>query len=60
MSETELARTFHIPLAALREWEHHLREPDETALAYLEVIAHEPDAVRRALSAKPAKARKAA
>jgi putative transcriptional regulator len=42
MSKAEFARTFHIPLAVLREWEHHLREPDETARAYLEVIAREP------------------
>jgi putative transcriptional regulator len=60
MSKAEFAKTFHIPLAVLREWEHHLSEPDETARAYLEVIAREPDAVRRALSAKPARARKAA
>ncbi len=60
MSKAEFARTFHIPLAVLREWEHHLSEPDETARAYLEVIAREPEAVRRALSAKPAKARRAA
>jgi len=63
MSRAELAKAFHIPLAVLREWEHHCSEPDETARAYLEVIAREPEAVRRALSrkpAKPAKARKAA
>jgi putative transcriptional regulator len=60
MSKAEFAKTFHIPLAALREWEHHFSEPDETAQAYLEVIAREPDAVRRALTARSAKTRKAA
>jgi putative transcriptional regulator len=56
MSQAEFAKTFRIPLGLLRDWEHHLREPDQTARAYLEVIAREPDAVRRALSAKAKKA----
>lgn len=58
MSKAQFAKTFRIPLATLRDWEFHFREPDEAAQAYLEVIAREPDAVRRALSAKPAKAAK--
>ena len=56
MSQADFAKTFRIPLATLREWEYHLREPDETARAYLEVIAREPEAVRRALSATAKKA----
>jgi putative transcriptional regulator len=58
MSKAQFAKTFRIPLATLRDWEFHFREPDEAAQAYLEVIAREPDAVRGALSAKPAKAAK--
>jgi putative transcriptional regulator len=55
MSQIEFARTFRIPLGTLRDWEQHRRDPDQAAQAYLEVIAREPDAVRRAL-ARAAKA----
>jgi putative transcriptional regulator len=56
MSQIEFAKTFRIPLGTLRDWEQHRRDPDQAAQAYLEVIAPEPDAVRRAL----ARAREAA
>ena len=49
MSQSDFAKTFHIPLSTLRDWEHHRNEPDKPALAYLRVIARDPDAVRRAL-----------
>jgi putative transcriptional regulator len=55
MSQIEFAKTFRIPLGTLRDWEQHRRDPDQAAKAYLEVIAREPDAVRRAL-ARAAKA----
>jgi putative transcriptional regulator len=50
MSQVEFAKTFRIPLGTLRDWEQHRRDPDRAARAYLEVIAREPDAVRRALA----------
>jgi putative transcriptional regulator len=52
MSQSDFAKTFRIPLATLRDWEHHRKEPDRMALAYLRVIARDPDAVRRALRAE--------
>ena len=55
MSQVEFSKTFRIPLGTLRDWEQHRRDPDRAAQAYLEVIAREPDAVRRAL-ARAAKA----
>jgi putative transcriptional regulator len=55
MSQIEFAKTFRIPLGTLRDWEQHRRDPDQAAKAYLEVIAREPEAVRRAL-ARAAKA----
>lgn len=55
MSQIEFSKTFRIPLGTLRDWEQHRRDPDKAAQAYLEVIAREPDAVRRAL-ARAAKA----
>ena len=50
LSQIEFAKTFRIPLGTLRDWEQHRRDPDKAAQAYLEVIAREPDAVRRALA----------
>ena len=55
MSQVEFAKAFRIPLGTLRDWEQHRRDPDQAARAYLEVIAREPEAVRRAL-ARAAKA----
>jgi putative transcriptional regulator len=52
LSQAEFAKTFRIPLGTLRDWEQHRREPDQAAQAYLEVIAREPEAVRRALRAQ--------
>ena len=51
LSQTAFAQTFRIPLGTLRDWEQHRREPDQAARAYLDVIAHEPEAVLRALAA---------
>jgi putative transcriptional regulator len=56
MSQAEFAKTFRIPLAMLRDWEQHRRDPDQAMQAYLEVIAREPDAVRRALAAQATEA----
>ena len=56
MSQIEFAKTFHIPLGTLRDWEQHPRDPDQAAQAYLEVIAREPDSVRRALKARATEA----
>ena len=50
-SQSAFAETFRIPLGTLRDWEQHRREPDQAARAYLDVIAHEPEAVIRALAA---------
>jgi putative transcriptional regulator len=56
MSQVEFAKTFCIPLGTLRDWEQHRRDPDQAAQAYLEVIAREPEAVRRALKARATQA----
>ena len=50
MSQATFAEAFGIPLGTLRDWEQHRREPDQAARAYLDVIAREPEAVRRALA----------
>jgi putative transcriptional regulator len=50
LSQTEFAKAFGIPVGTLRDWEQHRRAPDLAARSYLQVIANEPEAVRRALS----------
>ena len=49
LSDEQFAARFRIPLALLRDWERHRSEPDEAALAYLQVIERETAAVERAL-----------
>lgn len=49
LTQEEFAARFHIGLARLRDWEQGRYKPDSAALAYLRVIAREPEAVLRAL-----------
>ena len=53
LTQEEFAARFHIPLGTLRDWEQGLREPDQPARAYLQVIASNPEEVSRALAARP-------
>ena len=50
LTQEEFARRFHIPLGTLRDWEQGAVTPDQSARAYLTVIARNPDAVRKALA----------
>lgn len=50
LTQEQFAARFHIPIGTLRDWEQGRSEPDQTARAYLTVIAHDPDNVQRALS----------
>ncbi len=47
--QAEFAARYQVPVGTLRDWEQNRRQPDATALAYLRVIAREPDMVARAL-----------
>ena len=49
LTQEEFAARFHIPLGTLRDWEQGAATPDQSARAYLTVIAHNPEAVCRAL-----------
>ncbi|MFZ3235911.1 MAG: XRE family transcriptional regulator [Stellaceae bacterium] len=53
MTQQEFAACYKIPLGTLRDWEQGRSEPDQPARAYLTVIAHDPDGVRRALQIGP-------
>ena len=50
LTQEEFAGRFHIPLGTLRDWEQGAAVPDQSARAYLTVIARDPEAVRKALS----------
>jgi putative transcriptional regulator len=49
LTQEEFAARYRIPLGTLRDWEQGRTEPDQPARAYLTVIAHDPEGVRRAL-----------
>jgi putative transcriptional regulator len=49
LSQAEFAARFHVPVGTLRDWEQSRRRPDAPALAYLRVIAREPEIVANAL-----------
>jgi putative transcriptional regulator len=48
-TQAEFAARYRIPLGTLRDWEQGRAEPDQPTRAYLAVIAHDPEGVRRAL-----------
>lgn len=49
LSQAAFAARFHVPVGTLRDWEQGRRRPDAPALAYLRVIAREPEVVAKAL-----------
>jgi putative transcriptional regulator len=53
LTQEEFAARYRIPLGTLRDWEQGRSEPDQTARAYLKVIAADPDGVRRSLLQAP-------
>jgi putative transcriptional regulator len=52
LTQEEFAAQYHIPIGTLRDWEQGLCQPDQPACAYLTVIAHDPEGVKRALTNK--------
>jgi putative transcriptional regulator len=51
MTQAEFARRYHLNIARIRDWEQGRSQPEGAVRAYLLVIAREPQAVERALSA---------
>jgi putative transcriptional regulator len=49
MSQAEFARTFHLPITMLREWEQHRSTPDAPARALLLAIERDPETMKRLL-----------
>jgi putative transcriptional regulator len=52
LTQEEFASRYHIPLGTLRDWEQGRCEPDQPSRAYLAVIAHDPEGVKRALAGR--------
>lgn len=50
LSQAAFAHRFRISLRLLQDWEQGRCAPDQIARAYLQVIAHNPDAVAAALA----------
>ena len=48
LTQEEFAARYRIPVGTLRDWEQGRAEPDQSARAYLTVIAHDPEGVRPA------------
>jgi putative transcriptional regulator len=53
LTQEEFAARYHIPLGTLRDWEQGRCAPDQPARAYLTVMAHDPEGVKRTLQAGP-------
>jgi putative transcriptional regulator len=51
MSQARFAAAFGFDVRTLQNWEQGHRHPEGPTRAYLKVIDHDPDAVRRALAA---------
>jgi putative transcriptional regulator len=49
LSQSEFAARFQLPVGTLRDWEQNRKQPDASAIAYLRVIAKEPEIVAKAL-----------
>ncbi|MEQ1709582.1 MAG: helix-turn-helix domain-containing protein [Terricaulis sp.] len=49
LTQEEFSARYHIPLGTLRDWEQGRAQPDQPNRAYLKVIAHDPDGVRKSL-----------
>jgi putative transcriptional regulator len=56
MSQDEFAKAYGIPLSSIRQYEIGRHMPPPAVRAYLKAISAEPEAVRRALRGKAAKA----
>ncbi|MBI5120015.1 MAG: helix-turn-helix domain-containing protein [Rhodospirillales bacterium] len=51
MTQEKFAAVFGVSAAVIRDWEQGRRMPSTSARVLLKVIAHEPEAVQRALAA---------
>lgn len=50
LTQEEFSARYQIPLGTLRDWEQGRSVPDQTARAYLKVIARHPESTAQALA----------
>ena len=53
LTQEQFARTFHLSLGAVRDWEQGRNQPDHAARALLKVIEFSPEVVQQALAGMP-------
>ena len=53
LTQEQFARTFHLSLGTVRDWEQGRTQPDHAARAFLQVIEFDPELVEQALVARP-------
>jgi putative transcriptional regulator len=51
MSQADFARTLHIPIGTIRNWEQDRVQPDPAARALLTILYRQPEAALKALQA---------
>jgi len=51
LTQEQFSDHYHIPLGTLRDWEQGRTEPDQPARTYLQIIASDPEGVRKTLAA---------
>lgn len=54
LTRAEFARTFHLPIATVRDWEQHRSVPDAPARALLLAIERDPETMQKLLDDKAA------
>lgn len=52
-SQMEFAKTFHLPIGTVRDWEQRRRQPDAPARVLLSMIEADPEAVERMVAKLP-------
>src|ERR1700738_4089519 len=58
LTQAQLAKKLHVPVATLRDWEHGLGQTDPALQALLRVLDKLPEPALRALDERPRRARR--
>lgn len=47
LTQEQFARTYHLPIGTVRDWEQNRSQPDSGSKVYLQMIEADPKAVQR-------------
>lgn len=50
LTQDQFAKTYHLPIGTVRDWEQNRSQPDSGSKVYLRMIEADPRAVRRIVS----------